>query len=64
MNIGETIKNLRIAKNMTQEELAAEIGVSRPFVTQIERGTKIPTLLLCVDLARVLGCDITDLLRS
>lgn len=36
--IGERIKNARKEKNMTQEKLAEQIGVSIAFLSRIERG--------------------------
>lgn len=52
MSIAENIKKLRLNSNMTQEELAAKIDVSRTYVVQMERGSKIPSLALSV--ARIL----------
>lgn len=36
--IGERIKNARKEKNMTQEKLAEQMGVSIAFLSRIERG--------------------------
>ena len=38
MNIGEYIKNLRLAKNLTQEELGKIVGVQRAAVQKWESG--------------------------
>lgn len=62
MSIGENIKKFRIAKNWTQEELAQAVGVSVPMITQLERGTKTPTLLLGKDIAQALNCTLEALL--
>ena len=51
MNVGNTIKNYRVRKNMTQEELASAIGVSRGRVSHWEIGTNFPS----VDAARKLS---------
>ena len=64
MSIGENIKSRRNAMGMSQSELASAIGVSAPMICQIERGTKSPTLRLSVDIARVLKCDLNDLVRE
>ena len=37
MNIGERIKNLRLSKLMTQKELAQKLGISRSYVSRIEK---------------------------
>lgn len=62
MSIGENIKKYRIAKNWTQEELAQAVGVSGPMITQLERGTKTPNMLLGKDIALALNCPLEALL--
>lgn len=37
--LGDYVRNAREAKRMSQRELASRIGRSRPWVTQLERGT-------------------------
>lgn len=61
MSIGENIRRLREGQNLCQEELADMLGVSRPMISQIERGTKIPSLLLGRDIAETLHCSLYDL---
>ena len=41
--IGERIKKLRKVLKMTQSEFAEAMGISRSYITEIERGAKIPT---------------------
>ena len=43
MSIGENIKKIRNSNGLTQEALANKVGITRPMLTQIERGTKTPT---------------------
>lgn len=62
MSIGENIRRLREEQNLCQEELADTLHISRSMVSQLERGTKIPTLLLGRDIAEALHCSIYDLL--
>ncbi len=64
MNIGEKVKKIRLARGLTQFELARKVNVSRPLITQIERGTKIPSILLSQDIAKALNCTIEDLIRE
>lgn len=44
MSIGSNIKKLRESKDMTQEELAEKIGVTRSAVTQWESGWSNPKM--------------------
>lgn len=62
MSIGENIKAKRQAFGMTQEKLAEAVGIGRSMVAQIERGSKVPNMVLGRDLARVLGCGMEELL--
>ena len=64
MSIGENLKRLRIQKNMTQLELAEQVGVSGPMITQIERGTKTMSMPLGKAIAEVIGCNLDDLLAD
>lgn len=62
MSIGENIKRLRLEQGISQEELARKVDVTRPMITQIERGTKVLTLPLGKEIARVLQCEIDELI--
>ena len=47
------IKNLRVEKGMTQQELADLVNVRRETIVRLENGNYNPTLSLAVDIARV-----------
>lgn len=64
MSIGENIKTRRQSIGMTQEELARAVGTGRSMVAQIERGSKIPNMMLGRDIARALGCGMEKLLEE
>lgn len=64
MSIGKNIKRIRKDKGLTQQELALKVGVSQPMIGQIERETKIPTMLLGKEIADVLNCSLEDLITE
>lgn len=64
MSVGENIKTKRLDLGLTQEELARAVGIGRSMVAQIERGSKIPNLMLGRDIASVLGCSMEKLLEE
>lgn len=64
MSIGENIKNKRKTMGMSQNDLASAVGVSVPMICQIERGTKSVTLLLGAEIARILKCNVDDLING
>lgn len=49
------IRNLRKAKKMTQAGLARQANLSQCYLSQIERGTKIPSVRTVQKLAPALG---------
>jgi putative transcriptional regulator len=51
------VKELRIARGWTQEELARAVGVSRQSINSIERNRYTPSLELALTFARVFGCS-------
>lgn len=52
--MGHRIRLLRMAADLTQEELGVKAGISKAFVGHIERGTRIASLETVVTLAEVL----------
>lgn len=44
MNIGEKIKNLRLAQDLTQEELANRADLTKGFISLLERDLQSPSL--------------------
>jgi DNA-binding XRE family transcriptional regulator len=54
---------LRSGRNLSQEDLALEAGLSRTFVGDVERGTRCPTICSVAALARVLGLEPYELLK-
>lgn len=62
MNVGENIKRLRLQCDMTQKKLAELVGVEQSMICQIERGTKIPTILLAQSIADAMDCSIVEFL--
>ena len=55
------IKELRVSKNLTQEELAQELSVERSTVAMWEAGKALPRTDKLPELARILGCTIDEL---
>lgn len=51
MHFGRMIYELRKKKNMTQEELAAELGVTAAAVSKWEKGYSLPDILMLCSLA-------------
>jgi putative transcriptional regulator len=55
------IKVLRAERNMTQEELATEVQVSRQTINAIEKEKFDPSLSLAFRISRLFKLDIEDI---
>lgn len=61
--LGGSIAALRKAKGLTQEQLAARVGVSAPAVSKWETGSSCPDIALLCPLARALDTNVDTLLQ-
>ena len=55
------LKSARAALDMSQQQLADAVGVSRQTINAIEKGDYNPTLKLCIAICKVLGRTLDDL---
>lgn len=62
--IGKQIQDLRVANNLTQENLANRAKLTRATIADIERGTANPSLEGLTRIASALGLKVTDLFSS
>ena len=63
MDISEKLLNLRKAKNLTQEELAEKLDVSRQSVSKWETGQCVPDADKLTVLSDIFGVSVDFLLR-
>ena len=59
--IKNSLKISRIQKQLTQEELAEKIGVTRQTIGLIEKGSYNPTITLCLRICKELGITLGQL---
>lgn len=62
--VGELIRNLRIEKKMTQNQLAEKLNVSDKAISKWERGLGCPDISLLNDLSNVLNTNIENILSG
>lgn len=53
--VENTVYKFRTDKNITQEELAQTVGVSRQTIIAIEKGSYTPSVLLSLKIAKYFG---------
>jgi DNA-binding XRE family transcriptional regulator len=54
------MREYRAKLNMTQDELAARVGVRRETIVNMENGRYNPSLRLAMDVAKVFSCTVED----
>jgi transcriptional regulator with XRE-family HTH domain len=52
---GQVLREQRLSRDLSQEELALAADVDRTFVSQMERGIRQPTITTLIKLAGALG---------
>jgi transcriptional regulator with XRE-family HTH domain len=60
---GRHLRELRLARGLTQQQLAAMIDSNHPFISNMERGLTLPGLAMLVRLADALECNVSELVK-
>ena len=55
------LKSSRAAKDLSQQQLADLVGVSRQTINAIEKGDYNPTIQLCISICKALDKTLNDL---
>ena len=55
------LKSARAALDLSQQQLAKRVGVSRQTINAIEKGDYNPTIRLCTAICKALGKTLDDL---
>ncbi len=58
--IGEKIKQYRVLKGLTQEELADRTELSKGFISQVERDLTSPSIATLMDILQSLGVSLSE----
>lgn len=64
MTIGEALKNHRVTQQMSQEEVATKILVTRTSISNWETGKTVPDSLNLLKLSIIYGCSVDELLKK
>ncbi len=63
-NLGINVKSERLRRNISQEKLAELTNISRNSISLIETGKINPTILKMIDIANVLGVELSTLIKG
>ena len=64
MEIGKKIRELRMWKGLTQEELADRSELSKGFISQLENDVTSPSIATLVDVLTCLGTDLKNVFSA
>ncbi|TDO21667.1 helix-turn-helix domain-containing protein [Pedobacter duraquae] len=64
IEISARIKEIRREKNITIQELADRVGVSKGLISQIENNRTVPSLLVLVNTVRALEVDLNQFFKD
>lgn len=62
--IGARIREARLKKKMTQEQLAEKADIGFYYIGEIERGVKLPSLTVFIQIVEALGVTADSLLKD
>ena len=61
--LGDNIRRIRLAKDMTQGDLCRKLGLDRAYMSNVESGKKNPTLSTITNIAKALDVSVDELLK-
>lgn len=64
MRLNEKLKSLRASKNLTQENLATKLGVTRQTISKWEKGISVPDADVLSQIADIFEVSVAELLGS
>ncbi len=64
MKLGEALKKVREAKNLSQKELAGLLGMAQAQYSRIESGKTDPSFSAVVKIAKALGVTLSELFSA
>jgi len=58
---GQQLRAMRLKRGLSQQTVAERCGSNYPYISELERGLKVPTLTMILRLASALECRVRDL---
>ncbi len=62
-DLSDRIRLLRISQSLNQKQLANQVGITQPFLSDIEKGKRRPSIEVLQKLCDALGCSADYLLN-
>ena len=64
ISFGANLRTLREKRNLSQEDLARKLQISRQSISKWEQGISYPSILYLVPLTKILDCTLEELLKG
>ena len=64
VQLGMRIRYLRKLKGMSQEDLALESGINKNYLSDVERGSRNPTITVIEKISTALGVSLATLFKG
>ena len=64
MKFGDNLRQIRKSKNMSQEQLAEKVNVTRQSVSKWENGESYPEMNNILELCKIFNCKLNDLVHT
>lgn len=64
MIFGKNVRRARKAAGLSQVDLAADAGMAKSYMSEVERGRRNPTVAVISRIARALGINAADLMSG
>lgn len=64
MALSENLKQIRLEKGLTQEQLAESVGISRQAISLYEMGIRLPDMITGDKIAEMLGTTSRELIQG
>ena len=64
MNLGEKIKQMRLQKGLTQEELADRCELTKGYISQLENNLNSPSIATLADILAALGSNLAEFFQE
>lgn len=61
--VGTNVKQRRLVRKLTQQQLAKRVGRTQPLIAQIETGAYTPGLAMLASIAKVLHTTVSELVK-
>jgi len=62
--VGRNVKRIRLAKGLSQEQLAERSGFSQQYISGLEKGQRNPTIISLYELSKALGASHVELVSG